>query len=535
MRHLCEPGLDNAPTFADGVPREGLSRQQVLTRIGVLSLIRKKVAEYEKINGMISMPLPEVDLSDVVLNSQMPTGAINGGGPASLDKNNDPKPQDVDKEPITSDERKDSNAQDDGVEKAPAESARANDEGTDKPQDQTVQADSNEKGSENLNNNEPRVQDQAGQTAMDVDVDQQASSGMTKDSEPAKEPDNAASEIEKDKASSTGSKDGAEKADASNATTMATASSSSSSSQQEVIKNRFSFNIADGGFTELHTLWQNEERAAQNRIYEIWHRRHDYWLLAGVVKHGYGRWQDVQNDAALAIINEPFKVDANRGNSFVDIKNRFLTRRFKLLEQALIIEEQLRRAAYLNVAPDGSNPQVYLLNQRFADLEMIAESQQQLTKETASGNNQAKMALARVLNQLDDLLNDMKSDVTRLPSTISRIPSVASRLQMSERSILSRLAVQDQNLISQKQQQLLEQQQALQQQQQLQQQQLQQQLQQQQRQQQLQQIQQQLQQQLQPQSQTLLEQQSSLNIAMATNGITSGDQSGSVAQEGDQS
>merc|ERR1719410_2484955 len=36
MRHLCEPGNDNAETFADGVPREGLSRQHVLTRIGVM-------------------------------------------------------------------------------------------------------------------------------------------------------------------------------------------------------------------------------------------------------------------------------------------------------------------------------------------------------------------------------------------------------------------------------------------------------------------------------------------------------------------
>ena len=43
MRHLCEPGTDNAETFADGVPREGLSRQHVLTRIGIMSLVRKKV------------------------------------------------------------------------------------------------------------------------------------------------------------------------------------------------------------------------------------------------------------------------------------------------------------------------------------------------------------------------------------------------------------------------------------------------------------------------------------------------------------
>ena len=31
--------------------------------------------------------------------------------------------------------------------------------------------------------------------------------------------------------------------------------------KQEDSKQKFMFNIADGGFTELHTLWQNEQRA----------------------------------------------------------------------------------------------------------------------------------------------------------------------------------------------------------------------------------------------------------------------------------
>lgn len=45
----------------------------------------------------------------------------------------------------------------------------------------------------------------------------------------------------------------------------------------------FKFNIADGGFSELHTLWINEEKAAVGgKEYEIWHRRHDYWLLSGI-------------------------------------------------------------------------------------------------------------------------------------------------------------------------------------------------------------------------------------------------------------
>lgn len=50
------------------------------------------------------------------------------------------------------------------------------------------------------------------------------------------------------------------------------------------------------------------------------------------------------------------------------------------------------------------------------------------------------VARAPVLNQLEELLSDMKADVTRLPATLSRIPPIAARLQMSERSILSRLA-----------------------------------------------------------------------------------------------
>ncbi|KAJ7313204.1 hypothetical protein JRQ81_004482 [Phrynocephalus forsythii] len=200
------------------------------------------------------------------------------------------------------------------------------------------------------------------------------------------------------------------------------------------------FNIADGGFTELHTLWQNEERAAisSGKLNEIWHRRHDYWLLAGIVLHGYARWQDIQNDNQFAIINEPFKTEANKGN-FLEMKNKFLARRFKLLEQALVIEEQLRRAAYLNMTQDPSHPAM-ALNTRFAEVECLAESHQHLSKESLAGNKPANAVLHKVLNQLEELLSDMKADVTRLPATLSRIPPIAARLQMSERSILSRLA-----------------------------------------------------------------------------------------------
>uniref|UniRef100_A0A6G1S543 Chromodomain-helicase-DNA-binding protein 4 n=2 Tax=Aceria tosichella TaxID=561515 RepID=A0A6G1S543_9ACAR len=548
MRHLCEPGSDHADTFADGVPREGLSRQQVLTRIGVISLIRKKVAEYEKINGTISMPLPEFDLPEQLCGGaqhpqDQPQSAQNGDQTSTTAASGNVTESQSKESPDPPATQKDSNTEitlsTETVNPETSVERPATDSGS-KPDDH----DKNDNKESNNGEANPD-KETTSETPMAVDDDQAATTTTTTATTTTIDKDGPATseasprslpEVDKDKQSNEASAspknatdvvDSAQKEASPDATASSSAQHSNTMSEpQAVPKKDFSFNIADGGFTELHTLWQNEGRAAQGRIYEIWHRRHDYWLLSGVVKHGYGRWQDIQNDPTLAIINEPFKADVSGRNNYLDIKNRFLARRFKLLEQALVIEEQLRRAAYLNVAPDGSNPQVYLLNQRFADLEMIAESQQQLTKETVAGNKQAKMVLSRVLNQLDDLLNDMKSDVTRLPSTISRIPSVASRLQMSERSILSRLAVQDQNLILQKQQQLVEQQRAMQQQQQ--QQQLLQQQHQLMAQQQLQQLQQQQPQQ--PQSLQILEQQSALNIPVAANG-ENGDNNGSMAPD----
>lgn len=51
--------------------------------------------------------------------------------------------------------------------------------------------------------------------------------------------------------------------------------------------------------------------------------------LSSTGSHGYARWQDIQNDAQFAIINEPFKTEANKGN-FLEMKNKFLARRFKV-------------------------------------------------------------------------------------------------------------------------------------------------------------------------------------------------------------
>lgn len=335
MRHLCEPGVDSAETFADGVPREGLSRQHVLTRIGVMSLIRKKVLEFEHINGYYSMP-------ELIKKPFDATG-----------KQEDIKDEDTSKSATTS------------TAPSPAPSIAEKSDEKDreseekKPEEETEKSEKSEKTEKT-------------ETADNDKTEESSPNGSVK-SEVKKEDSNGSDE---------------KKVDDDDDDVVLITEDSKPKVNLEIHKRQFMFNIADGGFTELHTLWINEEKAASpSREYEIWHRRHDYWLLAGIVQHGYGRWQDIQNDIRFAIINEPFKMDINKGN-FLEIKNKFLARRFKLLEQALVIEEQLRRAAYLNLTQDPTHPAMSL-NARFAEVECLAESHQHLSKESLAGKLKA--------------------------------------------------------------------------------------------------------------------------------------------------
>ncbi|KAM9782528.1 chromodomain-helicase-DNA-binding protein 4 [Neosynchiropus ocellatus] len=478
MRHLCEPGADGAETFADGVPREGLSRQHVLTRIGVMSLIRKKVQEFEHVNGQWSMPwmaeLEENKRAAALAAGEDPK-TPSSGTPADTQPNT-PIPEDLSKSDEKDEVKKDGEngkmakkADDSEIIEIPDESEKSplqeKKEGDLVPalKDEKDSAGSEEgKEKEDMNKEKEELDKTSDTKEKDStsEVKAEGAEGKT-DEEKAKEDAkeekmDTSSPVEKDpkdekdgvKPEEPGKlqngengKDGASTVSAINI----------SEEKKKATKQRFMFNIADGGFTELHSLWQNEERAATvtKKTFEIWHRRHDYWLLAGIIHHGYARWQDVQNDVRFAILNEPFKGEMSRGN-FLEIKNKFLARRFKLLEQALVIEEQLRRAAYLNMTEDPAHPSM-ALNTRFSEVECLAESHQHLSKESMSGNKPANAVLHKVLKQLEELLSDMKADVTRLPATIARIPPVAVRLQMSERNILSRLASRGPDVTSQNQ------------------------------------------------------------------------------------
>lgn len=466
MRHLCEPGADGAETFADGVPREGLSRQHVLTRIGVMSLIRKKVQEFEHVNGQWSMPwmkeLEESKRAAAIAAGEDPK-TPSSGTPADTQPNT-PAAEDLSKiddafkeleEKTDGDGEKEIKGlrQEDEIIEIPDEGEKS--PSPPKKEERKVdtsplrQKDGGSREAENEKDGVKEEKSRENTSSSDVkaeSLDAASSADTSKTKEEASDEKMDTSSPGEQKKDLKDERDGLKSEDSGKLQNGENAKETSgggdvvSEEKKKAVKQRFMFNIADGGFTELHSLWQNEERAATvtKKTYEIWHRRHDYWLLAGIIHHGYARWQDVQNDPRFAILNEPFKGEMSRGN-FLEIKNKFLARRFKLLEQALVIEEQLRRAAYLNMTEDPSHPSM-ALNTRFSEVECLAESHQHLSKESMSGNKPANAVLHKVLKQLEELLSDMKADVTRLPATIARIPPVAVRLQMSERSILSRLA-----------------------------------------------------------------------------------------------
>merc|ERR1712080_570312 len=127
-------GNENVETFADGGPREGLGRQHVLTRIGVMSLIRKKVQEFEAINGRSSMPhlheKMKIEGKNLMLESEQTTATNTpqSGTPASsaraspapkddivknekTDEKNDSKDDTKEKEKDSKEETEKSNAE----------------------------------------------------------------------------------------------------------------------------------------------------------------------------------------------------------------------------------------------------------------------------------------------------------------------------------------------------------------------------------------------------------------------------------------
>lgn len=266
MRHLCEPNNDaNAATFADGVPREGLSRTQVLTRIGIMSLIRRKVQEFESINGHWSMPEMQQQQTgsgegvDAKVKDEGEKSADGGGDqPAAMETS------------LT-----------EMLAEATAAAKKSSSE--EDKEAGTEEKSSSQKAEENAAGAADKSMDggpaRPGVSSKPSDVDKENS--MSSNPITALKSTGKIKFVKQDK-------------------------------PEKLNSFKFMFNIADGGFTELHTLWLNEQRTVvTNKEYETWHRLHDYWLLSGIVTHGYSRWQDIQVDPRFSIIQEPFNKGKN--------------------------------------------------------------------------------------------------------------------------------------------------------------------------------------------------------------------------------
>jgi len=378
-RHLCEPEIGNSPTYADGIPKEGMQRQMVLFRIGIMSLIKKKVEEFEAING---------DWSEASRK------------PKIIEELEDQEEKIVE---IIEQPDKNSETPEDAQNKSASKSPEKEEKQSDKPEesDDKTNSDTPKATPDNLNTSDSKMTDE----------------------DPISDGDNESNDVTNDPDMKYDHR----------------------LNPNKKLKKRFMFNIADSGFTELHTLWNTEEVAAvkSGRLKEIWHRMHDYWLLAGIAKHGYSRWADIQQDMQFSLVQQPFLAMEKKRDNLLDMQKGFLQRRFKLLETALIIEEQLRRAE-LERCQVSQAHEALALAKHFNELESLAEAHSSLTKD--SSNQMGNVVLNRCLTRLDELLTDMKQDLARLPIAISQLQTVQERLGMNERYIVAHLLTASANL-----------------------------------------------------------------------------------------
>ena len=422
VQHLCDAGDPASKTFEDNVPKEGININQVLARIGMVSLIRKKVHEYEGKHGLESIPKPKPkilpktndtskDFAEFEDNSQNSSVATEdktaNNGSENVEK------MDVSDSGQTAEEEPKSDIKTDDTTEPKSDTEA-------KPELKVEQTSAEQKSDEVMSEVKPE-----GKT--DEPIDKGTDESGVQKTEETEVKDIEMKDVEKSEDKSE-VKESEEKKEE-------TVKESVNGKAEEDIENgvdtieeipktvqKFDFNIRDGGFTELQTLWFFEEQELKpGKEAEIWHRRHDYWLLASLVKHGYERWKDIHEDDTFSILSEPFK-------SSIHIKNKFMERRLRLLEQALVFEEQFRRTAHLGrlttTKPEDKDKE-----------EQNSEESDSKEEEANDENRPLNATLHRCINQYEELMTDMKSDCGRIPQTVQRIPPIAQRLQISQKSL----------------------------------------------------------------------------------------------------
>ncbi|CAG2163515.1 unnamed protein product, partial [Oppiella nova] len=420
VQHLCDAGDPQSKTFEDGVPKEGINISQVLARIGMVSLIRKKVHEYEGKHGLESIKKEKKKTPVVTINETSKDFAefednSQNGVTEKADNESQSAEQKPENEAKSDDKKEEVSEENKSEEKMDEQNTTesTSDETNEKKAEEVVEekAEANETESQESDKNKINGEEVKDVEMKDADesVEKSEEKSENTEKEDKKDDENAVKETEV-------SEELVDKSDKKSVV---------SEPEEEVIPTKvelFEFNIRDGGLTELQTLWYFEEQELKpGKEPSIWNKRHDYWLLAALVKHGYERWKDIDNDEDFSILSEPFKNTLN-------IKNKFMERRLRLLEQALVFEEQFRRTAHLTRIADKDE------KEELDDEESQDSKKSTEEKETNDENKPLNATLHRCVNHYEELMTDMKSDCGRIPQTVQRIPPIAQRLQISQRS-----------------------------------------------------------------------------------------------------
>lgn len=447
--HLCEPGDPSSLTFEDGVPKEGINVNQVLTRIGIISLIKRKVYAYQSSHDVVSLPKPKVKkpATPTPVASTSNESAEGEAPPSAEESVKDADNAESGDAPEIKKEPKEEEEETEAVNKP--ESMEVDEESV-KPEDEESKPVVAKEEEESDKSNDAAIDEEKKEIKTEeADMDQTVSSTKMEVEESA--PSTPAADTNGD----TKKEEEVEM------------------EEEELLPTtikEFEFNIEDGGLTELHTLWYFEERELKpGHEHEIWNRRHDFWLLSGIVKHGYDQFNEICNDPDLAYLMAPFKAQQGQRDKFMD-------RRLKLLEQALVLEEQLRRFRHLenvekyipkpveeppakestkeegaeekeeeggedkqdkdNEKPEKEAPKAEPATDKG---KVNGEKAEEKDKEDEGDKENEELILnpmvQKAANQLEDLLIDMKSDCARIPATVQRIPSIATRLQLIQRNL----------------------------------------------------------------------------------------------------
>ncbi|CAH8584404.1 unnamed protein product [Schistosoma turkestanicum] len=228
----------------------------------------------------------------------------------------------------------------------------------------------------------------------------------------------------------------------------------------DVQNSTFKFTIYEGGLTLLRSIWNEECKKISNicqtiqshseiarnsevimKTQRIWHSRHDYWLLAGILVHGYSRWTDILADPRFCILNFGLSGVLNSMHKLMnsDLSSNgtpptsrripsestevqaFLLDRLKLLEQALIVEQTLYEVAEAALSSTTHGNQLDPVRTRnlaicLSDKLIRTRARKRIA---LPKDPKAREATRAVVQNLQELLEDMYADLPGMPASVT--------------------------------------------------------------------------------------------------------------------